>query len=447
MRGILLVIGSVVALGCRGPREANAPSTRTSGFAVAVEGTCPKLRAHAIGQSAVLVIGTYGLDEGSAWTGTQTARAAQALAVLRPVNETKVTQVASAARGAAPTANGPLTAVVRPKLLEGLPRTTRGWIDGDVEVGGADPSHVWLERTLRTPAKINQGALFETSHDSFTWTGTAWSASAGRDAFLRGPGATLPTAAMFCGEGRDDEVAFSLLATERAPDGTTFVAGRCEDELHRPVGPLLFGRFDVRARGWTKVIAPSSTLFEGADAIVNAGIVSVTSDRAWLYAYKPFSESTTEEPYLIEIRGDRVTPIAMTRTALPFHRSITSLARSPDDGALWMIAGFSELYRWDGETFHPVTLPPPRFIAPLPTSVRLLDVQATHRAVWVHGAVPIVREDGARSREHILYTTAPWGEALHCDREREVGAALERGHSAKATLGVVPKRTPNKDGT
>jgi len=188
-------------------------------------------------------------------------------------------------------------------------------------------------------------------------------------------------------------------------------------------------------------------LFEGNDAIVNAGIIAVSGDEAWIYAYRPFSEKEAQKPYLIHIDLGASSPLTID---IPFDKSITSLSRAPN-GSLWAIAGFSELRHWDSQTGRwdpgPLTLPPLKFVEPIPTNVRLLDVQTTKRDVWVHGAVPIVKDDGSAGREHVLYTTAQWAAPLHCDREREPQAALTTSTSSKVKLGVLPKRTPNKDGT
>ncbi|MBX3232067.1 MAG: hypothetical protein KIT84_19870 [Labilithrix sp.] len=400
------LLTSLCVAACRGGTPAAAPAP-TSAFSVAIEGNCPKLRAHAAGRETVLVVGTYGLDEAGAWTGKQTARAAQAIALVRPT-----------AQALAADPRAPRTATIEPALLEGLPRTSRGWIEGDLEIGGGGRGGFWLERVVRTPAALNKGALFEVSRDGFTWAGRAWRPSAGRDAFLRGPHVALPVATLFC---ERDGHAFSLLASERASDGTTFVAGRCEDELHRPKGPLLLARYDARAHRWQRVDAPSSALFEGPDAIVNAGIVVVSPDEAWVHAYRPFQETGREHAYLVRVAGTTATPVAV-----PFERSIVSLARAAD-GALWTVAGFQELHRRDaGGAWEPapIALPPLRFVEPVPTSVRLLEVQATARDVWVHGAVPTVRADGSAGREHVLFTTARWSSPLHCDREAEPQTAL-----------------------
>ncbi len=425
MKRSLLFLGLVAfSAGCGGaamdPRSSTAAAR--SPFAVAIEGRCPKLRVHAVGRDTVVVLGTYGLDEGAAWSGRQTANAAQALALVEPTDRTRTTS--------------PRTAAVKPNLLDGLPRTATGWAEGDLDVGGQFPSGVWLERTLRTPAPPNKGALFETTHDGFTWAGSAWRPSTGRDGLLRGAHTTLPTASILC-PGDEASVALSLLATERTPDGTTFVAGRCEDELHRPVGPLLLGRYDIRTHVWQRIQAPPSVLFEGPDAIVNAGIVAVSPNEAWIYAYRPFLETERERPYLVHWDG------RATLAEVPFSRSIVSLAKGTD-GSLFAIAGFSELRRmdargrWDSE---PIALPPLGFVEPEPTTVRLLEVQVTGRDVWVHGAVPIVRADGSPGREHVLYTTAPWSQTLHCDRDRAPQAALTPG-TVKAKLGVAAKRAP-----
>ena len=239
--------------------------------------------------------------------------------------------------------------------------------------------------------------------------------------------------------GDEASVALSLLASERTADGTTFVAGRCEDELHRPVGPLLLGRYDVRTHVWQRLAAPASVLFEGPEAIVNAGIIAVSPDEAWIWAYRPFTESERERPYLVHFEG------TVAAVDVPFARSIVSVARSTD-GSLLAVAGFSELRRmdpggrWDAA---PLSMPPLGFVepAPAPGAVRLLEVQTVGADVWVHGAIPIVRDGGSAGREHILYTTAPWASPLHCDRDRPPQGALTAG-TVKVRLGVTPMREP-----
>jgi hypothetical protein len=96
--------------------------------------------------------------------------------------------------------------------------------------------------------------------------------------------------------------------------------------------------------------------------------------------------------------------------------------------------------RWDPA---PISMPPLEFVepAPAPGAVRLLEVQTAGKDVWVHGAIPIVRDDGSAGREHVLYTTASWATPLHCDRDRPPQAALSAG-TVKVKLGVTPKRVP-----
>lgn len=418
VRRSLILLG-LLGCGAATPRvRAPAPASQ---LVVAIEGRCPKLRVHDVGRETVVVLGTYGLDEGPAWSGRQTAHATQALAIVSPIDKAKP--------------SSPRTASVEPSLLVGLPRTPTGWAEGDLEVGGRLPSGAWLERTLRTPAAINKGQLFETSYDGFTWVGSSWRPSFGRDSLTRGVRMTPATASILC---PTDEVssALSLLASSRTPDGTTFVAARCEDELHRPAGPLLLGRYDVRAHVWQRIAAPPSVLFEGPEAIVNAGIIAVSPGEAWIWAYRPFTESERERPYLVHVVDGRPELVDV-----PFSQAIISLARGAD-GTLVAIAGFSELQRMPPNgRWEPMPLPRLDFVEPAPTRVRLLEAQVVGSDLWVHGAVPIVREDGSAGREHVLFTTAPWDATLHCDRDKPVQAALTRG-TVKAKLGVTPKRTP-----
>lgn len=406
-------LGPVICLvlaACRGGIPAAPPGSRntpsTFGLKVAIEGNCAKLHVDEAGKQTVVVLGTYGLDEAGAWSGKQTAHAAQALALVKDK-----------------------TATMEPELLAGLPLTKAGWIDGDVSVGGGGERGLWLDRVVRTPAALNKGALFEVARDGFTWSPSAksWLRSAGRDSMTRGPHTALPVATMFCGE----EHAFSLLASERDPDGTTFVAGRCEDELHRPNGGLHLARYDIRAHQWQRIPTPAASLFEGPDAIVNAGIVVVSADQAWVHAYRPFHERAQEQAYLLHVAGTRADAVSV-----PFTRSIVSTARS-SDGTLWAVAGFSELYqRSPNGDWRATSLPRLDFVEPTPSVVRLLEVQTTAGQVWVHGAVPIVKADGSSGREHVLFTSAPWSAPLHCDREKEPRLALGPSTS-KVKLAVV----------
>lgn len=400
-----MALASVAVTGCRGSAS-NSPSASSSQFNVAIEGNCAKLHVDEAGPQTVVVLGTYGLDEATAWSGKQTAHAAQALAFVREKDH---------------------TATMEPDFLTGLPLSQRGWIEGDVQVGGGGNGGLWLERVVRTPAAIDKGALFEVARDGFSWSGRSWRPSFGRDSLTRGPHTTLPVATMFCGER-----AFSLLATERSPDGTTFVAGRCEDELHRPSGGLGLARYDIRSRQWQRVTTPDAELFNGPDAIVNAGIVIVSPDEAWVHAYRPFRESEHEHGYLLHVKGSGATPV-------PFDGSVVSVSRG-EGGTLWAISGFSELRRMgtDGK-WTPVSLPPLTFVEPVPAQIRLLEVQATTHDVWVHGAVPTVRADGSAGREHVLFTSAPWSQTLHCDREKDPKSALAPSHD-KVRLAVANKK-------
>jgi hypothetical protein len=409
-----LILLGLLGCGAGASGARGTPAAARSPFTVAIEGRCPKLRVHDVGKKTVVVVGTYGLDEGPAWSGRQTAHATQALAVVDPNRH---------------------TASLEPALLNGLPRTSTGWAEGDLEVGGQLPSGAWLERTLRTPAPPNKGQLFDTAYDGFTWAGSSWRPAFGRDSLMRGVRMTPATASILCPTD-DTSSALSLLASQRTPDGTTFVAARCEDDLHRPAGPLLLGRYDVRVHAWQRIAAPPSVLFEGPEAIVNAGIVAVSQSEAWLWAYRPFTESEHERAYLVHLTGDRAELVDV-----PFSRTIVSLARGAD-GSLFAIAGFSELHHaGPSGKWEPMALPRLDFVEPAPPSVRLLEVQAVGSDVWVHGAVPTVRDDGSPGREHVLFTTAPWEAPLHCDRDRPVQTALTRG-TVKVKLGVTPKRTP-----
>src|SRR5262245_34394280 len=86
MKRSLVFLGLLgLSAGCGGASSDARSSTAASRspFNVAIEGRCPKRRVHDVGRDTVVVLGTYGLDEGAAWSGRQTAHAQQALALVQ----------------------------------------------------------------------------------------------------------------------------------------------------------------------------------------------------------------------------------------------------------------------------------------------------------------------------------------------------------------------------
>lgn len=393
MKGLFALanLGLVLcALGCAPHRAVRTATAASSPFRVAVEGACPKLDVQRAGETTLLVYGTYGFEDEAVagWgAGRPSGRARQAIATVRDGK-----------------------AVPSLHLLAGLPRTDGGYASGDLVVGGTLPDDAWLGRTERRAAAPKEGALFAMTHSSYAWADGAW-----REAEGTGPRvvhATPPSLEELCARATS-AVSLSLLAAEHAPDGTTWIATRCEDEHHRAIGPMRIAK--LRPGGaWTVAPIPESDLFAG---LVNAGILPLSGDEAYVWAYRPFGEGEPAPAYLVHHRaGDAVAVDA------PTAGPIVSVART-DDASLWMVSGFDSLHhrRVDG-TWANVTVPAPR----------LLEVRATGNDVWIHGAYPIDR-DGVGARRHVLYTTAPWDQPLYCDRDRPAAEALGIRPSATRT--------------
>lgn len=178
---------------------APAPAAAGSPFVVAIEGPCPKLAVVRAGNRTVVVFGTQGLEDLS-------GAARQSLAVVE--------------RGSVHHA---------PSLLAGLERDARGYVQGDLDLGGERGA--WLEHTARWPARASGGALFEARRIDYAWHDAAWVVATEREGL-----APVPTLSTFCVDPRAR--ALSIHAAARAADGSTWLAGRCEDELHRALGGL-----------------------------------------------------------------------------------------------------------------------------------------------------------------------------------------------------------------
>jgi hypothetical protein len=381
-----LFLLAVALIACK--RPATVPAARSgSELSLFVEGLCPKLEIYHAGDRTMLVYGSYGLDErDDATAGGAALGARQAFAVLSGT-----------------------TPIVDVGLFEGLPRIAGGWIGGDIEMGGRWPDAFWVALVEAARRKGGGGALFERRRSYYSWEGT-WQlgARARQRATL---GTALPDLPEneICKEG----LRFANYATARSPSGDTIVAGRCEDSLGRSPDGIEIASYLAGSSRWRIESAPPSELF--AD-IVNMALVIRSRSEAYLYAYPPYV-SDRAAAYLVRFDGTRYKQVP-----LPFEGPLVALTAA-DDGALWAITGWRTLRRFSNGVWQRVSLPPPRFVDPVPDRIRLLDVQSVAGAVWVHAAYPALLE-GKAARGHLLYTTREVASPLHCDRRRAPHAAL-----------------------
>ena len=220
IRGVIRAIGLAGAAwslaACGAPPTPAGPSTRPAAgeapavgtgrfavgaFRVAAEGPCARLAVEAIGDRRLLVFGDTGYDL-AGWLPGDEVPAAQSIAVL-----------------------GPGGAGLDPGLLRGLPRDARGYVPGDLLLGGADDAGAWLLRVTTRYAPGGDGALFARASEGFTRGPRGWQRSPGSPverprAAARLP--SLPTTA--CAEGHQ---LVPLASTTTR--GGVMVAGRCDD--------------------------------------------------------------------------------------------------------------------------------------------------------------------------------------------------------------------------
>ncbi len=411
MRVWPLAIVAVVAC-----KPASVPSSSggvDAGLAVAIEGPCPKLRVYGLGTSRLIAYGTYGLEDSVLTRERPDAAAAQSLAWLD----------ANGARFAS-------------NLLAGLPTNKDGWVAGDLELGGTSLDDAWLVRAETTLGKVQRGALFERRRAYYARENERWTESpTKREQVL--PGVRPPPfpELLVCTRYGTD-AHFAHHATERLSEGDTIVVGRCEDELHRAKSPVLILSFRVGDRAWKAAEAPRSELFDG---IVNADVLFVSRDEAYLYAYAPYDEGK-KTTYLVRWDGR-----AWSTMNVPFEGPIVSLARGTD-GSVWAVARFADLHRKppNGE-WSKVALPEPKFVEPIPDALRVIEVQSTGDDVWVHAAYPIAigsGDEARAARSHVLYTTRKWSAPLFCDRALPAANAL--GGSSRKQTGAHLQRAERK---
>ncbi|MBI4956856.1 MAG: hypothetical protein HY908_32870 [Myxococcales bacterium] len=403
-RRVGAVAGAGLALGCAsslglGPDATGAtgaPSAEATPLAVFAEGLCPKLSVYAAGDRAFFVYGTYGLDA-----------TAYALGAARDA------EVAAAQSFAPLDADGPVRDAT---LFAGLPVTADGWVPGDLELGGLGSSR-WLTRVETGRGSAGQGVLYERRRLYYGWHDAAWALDARAvDAATQGMLAPELPEASLCSE--PGAARFASHATARLPSGDLLVAGRCEDAERRAEGGVLVASFTAGERAWRVLEAPASPLLR---TIVNLELVLRGRRDAYLYGYPPY-ETDDAPVYLVHYDGSR-----WSEVEVPFEGPLVSMTAT-DDGSLWAVARWRELWRRAEGAWRRVAVPPPAFVTPAPEHLRLVEVHAAAGALWLHAAYPVEldADEGGRpaARGHALYTTRPVDRPLYCDRRRPAAEAL-----------------------
>jgi hypothetical protein len=400
--GVVLLAGLATGCGGDGSRApASAPSSTdgpraTGPFAVFAEGLCPKLRVYDVGDARWLVFGTYGLEDTA-------VGARDANRIGDPHVPAGQSFVALGRDGAA---------VMRDaSWFAGLPLDARGYVRGDVDVGGRWPDAAWLLRVETAQGPAESGVLLERKREYYGWTGGAWREDPhARDAATSGPRPPPFPDDTICAEA-GGAARFENYASGRLPSGDTMVVGRCEDELHRAKGGALVASVRAGEGQWRVVLAPTSPIF---DSIVNFDVAMHARDDVYVSGYEPYR--TGRGPtYLVHFDGTDWGPVKV-----PFGGQTVAAAAAPD-GTLWVVVEWRDLWRRapDGR-WEEVSLPVPAGADKL----RLLEVYVTGDDTWVHAAYPVTLEDGASARRHVLYGTRRAARPLHCDKRLPADRAL-----------------------
>lgn len=358
------------------------------------EGPCPKLEVQAAGDRKFLVYGTYGLDAARFQLSSKQSsdvNAAQAFVEI----------------GAA--------GLVRwPTMWDGLPKAAKGYIRGDLEIGGHYPDTLWLAR-IETKRGDSARLLYARQPSYYSWRTRRWKPNR-KAREMATVGALAPRLPLdeLC-EGLGD-AHFATYAAERQQTGEALVAGRCEDELHRARGGVRLASFTPGQASWQLLDAPASPLF---DAIINMGLVWTSRRQAYLFAYPPYQLGDAPA-YVARFDGS-----GWSQVDMPMPGPIVAMTATDED-SLWAVSQWRVLWRRrDGQWEH-VLLPPPLFVSPVPAQLRILDAQAHGETLWIHAAYPIAVAGSERSaaRGHVLYTTDAVRRPVYCDRRRAASDAL-----------------------
>lgn len=400
--GALLLSCVAGVIGCGAPAlpEAAAPPPRTpsSTFSVVAEGPCPRLAVFAIDRRRFLVFGETGYDL-RAWMPGDRLAAAQSIVELR--------------------ADG---AFVVPAMLEGLPRDGRGYVPGDLVLGGSFERTPWLLRIGSEYAPSGTGALFARTSEGYLLRERGWERASGPPVERPAGAAKLPELprGTMCGAG----LVFVPIASAATPSGGLLVGGRCDDDrpanLKKPA--LLVAHGLPGASSWIVKPVPGTELMDG---IVNVALFARSDTDAALVAYEPFKPPAERRAFLARHDGK-----AWREQTTAIDDGLMSVAGTPD-GALWFAAGRGA-YRVDaGGAVAKVALPKLRFAAGKSDDLHVHTVRAFGGEVWFEAGFRayVPRGDG-KGREPAwagaLFANVPGPRPVYCDaREPAAGAVYE----------------------
>lgn len=360
------------------------------------EGPCPRLAVHAIDDRRFLVFGDTGYDL-RAWMPGERLAAAQSIVELR--------------------ADG---AFVNRAMLTGLPTDGRGYVRGDLVLGGSFQRAPWLLRITSEYASGGTGALFARTSEGHVLRERGWERAEGPPVERPAAAAKLPDLplATMCGPG----LTFVPLASAPTPSGGLLTGGRCDDE--RPANlkkvSLLVAHGLPGATEWTVKPVPGTELLDG---IVNVSLFARSDRDALLVAYEPFKPPSERRAFAVVYDG-----ATWRERDLPIDDGLMSVAGTPD-GALF-IAASRAAYRVDAAgAVSKVPLPAPRHARGDTTQLHLHTVRTFGPEVWLEASYRtyVPRPDG-KGRDpmwaSVLFANVPSPRVLHCDAREPADAAV-----------------------
>lgn len=391
MKNAVLLSSLVLATGCAAGGAERAPlraaTSTPSELFVFAEGPCPKLSIEAAGTRRFLVYGDHG----------------RVLAGWLPGDRLATTETIAELRGG--------LAYRRPSLLRGLPLDARGYVPGELRLGGS-AEEPWLVRTTARYSLVRRGPLFERSSSGYRFD-RGWQPT---DEPVTIPAAArglpeLPVAEM-CGS----ELAFVPLTWTTTPRGGLVVAGRCDDDKapNYTVTTLLVAHGAPGAKSWRVRLLPAGETLSG---IVNLSLAAPSDDEIYASAYEPYKEPEERLGYLARFDGDEWAEVEP-----PVRDGIMSVA-SDGQGTVWL-AGGRALYRMRGKEVERVRLPAPKY-APAGTRLHVHRVRYLEGELWVEASyqVRFPGERGSFWASALMSSRRP-EQPLYCDAREPAHAAL-----------------------
>lgn len=396
-------VALALALAGCGPTPAPVPATAGlvtgSSFVVVAEGPCPKLSLQAIGDRRFLVYGDTGYDL-QGWLPGDELTAAQSIVELRGGR-----------------------AYRSPQLLAGLPADGRGYVPGDLVLGGAFERAAWLLRVTSRYNPTGRGALFERAAEGYVMRDRGWArAKGGHPVELpeaAGQLPPLPRETMCERAG----LTFVPLASTSSPAGGVLVAGRCADRGPQNLADptVLVAHGLPGATAWTVKAVPGAAWLDG---IINLDLYARSDADVVLVAYEPFQRPRERQRFAARYDG-----AAWRELPLPVRDGLMSVTGTPD-GALWF-AGGRALYRVDAAgRAAPVPLPSLRFARGELADRHIHTVRSFGAEVWVEASYRVLLPEGSKEApawaSALFANVRPPARSLYCDaRERAPLAVTE----------------------